>query len=38
MLFIKLLGNGIYRLVAFILKLEGIETSNWPDRLMDYFY
>ena len=38
MFFIKLLGNSIYKLVAFILNLEGIDTTNWPDRLMDYIY
>lgn len=38
MFFIKLLGNSIYKLIAFILTLEGIDTTEWPDRLMDYFY
>ena len=38
MLFIKLLTNSIYKLVTFILRLDGVDTTGWPDRLMDYTY
>ena len=35
-LFIRFMTNSIYKLVAFILNMEGIDTENWPDKLVNY--